>query len=577
MKRFTLGALLAGVTAVAIVAGAVATGDAHGTKLDTVSVQLLSFNDYHGNLEPPSGGGGRIGSVDAGGVEYFATHIANLKATNPNTLVVGAGDMIGASPLLSALFHDEPSIESLNAAGLQVTSVGNHEFDEGASELLRMQNGGCHPKDKCQDGTPFEGAKFQYLSANVFLIPNAKDKAAAKKAKKVARAKPLLPPFTVKEVGGVKVGFIGMTLEATPTIVTPAGVAGLRFYPEAYMANYWAQNLRKQGVKTIVVLIHEGGFQIAAGGINECRGISGPIVKITELMSNDIDVVVSGHTHSAYNCRLGTKLVTSASSFGRLITDIDLTIDRATGEVVTKLATNKIVTRDVAKNAEESAILTKYKNLAAPLANKVIGRISADITRTENAALETSLGDVIADAQLAATKAPDKGGAVVAFMNPGGIRADFTFNQQSGGEQPGQVTFGEAFTVQPFSNTLVVKTFTGAQIKNLLEQQFDNGGPGRTRVLQVSNGFTYSYNASRPAGSRVDASSIKINGTTVVTTTRYRVTMNSFLAFGGDNFTVFNEGTDQLGGEVDVDALVAYFAANPTVAPGPQNRITKTG
>jgi len=577
MKRFALAGTLAAATAVALFVGAIATGDAEGQKLDTVNVQLLGFNDYHGNLEPPAGGGGRIGSVDAGGVEYFATHIANLKATNPNTIVVGAGDMIGATPLLAALFHDEPSIESLNAAGLQVTSVGNHEFDEGAAELLRMQNGGCHPKDKCQDGTPFEGAKFQYLSANVFLIPTAAEKAAAAKMKKTARAKPLLPAFTIKEVGGVKVGFIGMTLESTPTIVTPAGVAGLRFYPEAYMANYFAQNLRKQGVKTIVVLIHEGGFQIAAGGINQCLGISGPIVKITELMSNDIDVVVSGHTHAAYNCMLGTKLVTSASSFGRLITDIDLTIDRTTGDVVTKTATNRIITRDVAKNAEETAILTKYKNLSAPLANKVIGRITTDITRTENAALETALGDVIADAQLAATKAPAKGGSVVAFMNPGGIRADFTFNQQSGGEQPGQVTFSEAFTVQPFSNTLVVKSLTGAQIKNLLEQQFDNGSPGRTRILQVSNGFTYSYNASRPAGSRVDAASIKINGTLVSPSAKYRVTMNSFLSFGGDNFTVFNEGTEQLGGEVDVDALVAYFAANSPIAPGPQNRITRTG
>ncbi len=577
MRRFGLAALLLAATAVVLLAGAIATRDAEAQKLDTVNIQLLGFNDYHGNLEPPSGGGGRIGSIDAGGVEFLATHIANLKATNPNTIVVGAGDMIGASPLLSALFHDEPAIESLNAAGLQVSAVGNHEFDEGAAELLRMQNGGCHPKDKCQDGTPFEGSKFQYLSANVFLIPTAAEKAAARKKKKTARAKPLLPPYTIKEVGGVKIGFIGMTLEGTPTIVTPEGVAGLRFYPEAYMANYWAQNLRKQGVKTIVVLIHEGGFQIAAGGINECRGISGPIVKITELMSNDIDVVVSGHTHAAYNCDLGTKLVTSASSFGRLITDIDLTIDRATGDVVKKIATNRIVTRDVAKNAEETAIVTKYKNLSAPLANRVIGRITADITRTENAALETALGDVIADAQLAATKPPAKGGSVVAFMNPGGIRADLTFNQQSGGEQPGQVTYGEAFTVQPFSNTLVVKTMTGAQIKALLEQQFDNGGVGRTRILQVSSGFTYSYNASRPAGSRVDAASIKINGTTVAPEARYRVTMNSFLAFGGDNFTVFNQGTDQLGGEVDVDALVAYFAANSPIAPGPQNRITKTG
>ena len=579
MRRFALAALLTAATGVALLVGAIATGDAEGQKLDTVTVQLLGFNDYHGNLEPPSGSGGRIGSADAGGVEYFATHIAQLKATNPNTIVVGAGDMIGASPLLSALFHDEPSIESLNEAGLQVTAVGNHEFDEGATELLRMQNGGCHPKDKCQDGTPFEGSRFQYLSANVFLLPTAAEKAAAAKSKKPKpRAKPLLPAYTIKEVGGVKIGFIGMTLEGTPKIVTPSGVARLRFYPEAYMANYWAQNLRKQGVRTIVVLIHEGGFQIAAGGINQCLGMSGPIAQIAEMMSNDIDVVVSGHTHAAYNCMFGSKLVTSASSFGRLITDIDLTIDTATGDVVTKTATNRIITRDVAKDAEETAIVSKYKTLSAPLANKVIGRITGDIVRATNAAGESPLGAVIADAQLAATKPANKGGAVVAFQNPGGIRADLVASQITGGEAPGEVTYSEAFTVQPFGNTLVVKTMTGAQIKLLLEQQFDNPIKGDKRILAVSAGFTYSYNQSLPAGSRIDAASIKINGVTVVAGTSYRVAMNNFLADGGDNFPAFTQGTNPLGGEIDLDALTAYFAANPNgVAPGPQNRITKTG
>ncbi|MDX6399200.1 MAG: 5-nucleotidase [Gaiellaceae bacterium] len=579
MRRIALVGMLAVATAAALVVGAIATGDAEGQKLDTVNVQLLAFNDYHGNLEPPSGSSGRIGSTDAGGVEYFATHLAQLKATNPNTLIIGAGDMIGASPLLSALFHDEPSIESLNEAGLQVTAVGNHEFDEGAAELLRMQKGGCHPKDKCQDGTPFEGSKFEYLSANVFLLPTAAEKAAAAKGKKPApRSKPLLPAYTIKEVGGVKIGFIGMTLEGTPKIVTPSGVAGLRFYPEAYMANYWAQNLRKAGVQTIVVLIHEGGFQIASGGINQCVGMSGPIVQITELMSNDIDVVVSGHTHAAYNCMIGSKLVTSASSFGRLITDIDLTIDRATGDVVSKLATNRIVTRTVAKDPEETAIVSKYKNLSAPLANKVIGRITGDITRTANDAGESALGDVIADAQLAATKPENKGGAVVAFQNPGGIRADLIASQVTGGEGPGQVTYSEAFTVQPFGNTMVVKTMTGAQLKTLLEQQFDNPAKGEKRILAVSTGFTYSYNQSRPAGSRVDAASIKINGVTVAAGTSYRVAMNNFLADGGDNFPAFTQGTNPLGGEIDLDALTAYFAANPNgVAPGPQNRITRTG
>jgi 5'-nucleotidase len=576
VKPFALIAVL--VAALATAAGIV-TRDAEGTKLATTTIQLLSFNDYHGNLEPPSGSSGRIGTTDAGGVEYFATHLANLKATNPNTAIVGACDMSGASPLLSGLFHDEPSIESLNIAGLEVTSVGNHEFDEGHAELLRMQNGGCHPTDKCQDGDPFEGAKFQFLSANVWKQPTAAEKAAAKKAGKAApRAKPLLPPYTIKTIGGVKVGFIGMTLEGTPSIVSPSGVVGLKFYAEAYMANYWAQNLRKAGVRAIVVLLHEGGFQTAGSDINGCAGMSGPIVGITNQMSPDIDVVVSGHTHTAYICNIGTKLVTSAASFGRLITDIDLTIDTATGEVVSKSAINRIITRTVPKHPQETALIEKYQRLAAPIANRVIGRITADITRTTNAAGESALGDVIADAQLAATKPANKGGAVIAFMNPGGIRADFTFNQQSGGEQPGEVTFGESFTVQPFGNSLVVKTMTGAQIKTLLEQQFDNPARGQMRILQVSAGFSYSYDARRAAGDRVDASSIRLNGTTLGANTAYRVTMNSFLADGGDNFPAFTLGTNTLGGEVDTDAVAAYLAANPNgVAPGPMNRITRLG
>lgn len=577
------------VALVVAVAGGAVSADAEAQQLDTVDVQLLGFNDYHGNLEPPSGSSGRIGSTDAGGMEYLHTHLQQLKATNANTAIVGAGDMIGASPLLSGLFHDEPSIESLNLAGLQVTSVGNHEFDEGSAELLRMQNGGCHPKDGCQDQTPFAGASFEFLGANVFLAKKydaalwkTSQETATKQPGKPdangkAKSAPLLPAYTIKTIGGVKVGFIGMTLEGTPSIVTPTAVAGLTFYPEAYMANYWAQNLKKQGVSTIVVLLHEGGVQTQGSAINGCAGMSGPIVGIANQMSPDIDVVVSGHTHAAYICNIGTKLVTSAASFGRLITDVDLTVDRATGDVVKKSARNVIVTRTVPKAPEQTQLIERYQRVAAPIANRVIGRITADITRTPNAAGESALGDVIADAQLEATKPANKGNAVVAFMNPGGIRADFTFNQQSGGEAPGQVTFGEAFTVQPFGNTLVVKTMTGAQIKTLLEQQFDNPSVGADRILQVSAGFTYSYNRSAPRGSRVDAASIKINGVTVNPTQGYRVTMNSFLADGGDNFAAFREGTNTLGGEVDTDAIVAYFAARSPVAPGPQNRIVRTG
>lgn len=605
MKQLQAGLLLAVAFALTIgVTLANARTDSSGAAAAPVSVQLLSFNDFHGNLEPPSGSSGRIGTVDAGGAEFFATHLSRLKATNSNTLVVGAGDMIGASPLLSALFHDEPTIESLGLAGLQVTSVGNHEFDEGSAQLLRMQRGGCHPTDGCQDGDAFAGAQFQYLSANVEVVVTAQQRAAYNKAlakhRKAVKAKAkackasksskackrkltkpkapqtrsLLPPYSIKTIGGVKVGFIGMTLEGTPQLVTPSGVAGLAFRDEAQTANRFVPVLKRLGVETIVVLIHEGGF--TTGTFNDCVGISGPIVDITSAFSDEIDVVVSGHTHQAYNCTIDGKLVTSAGSFGRIITDIELTIESSTGEVTAKSATNRIVTRDVPRDSAQTALINKYKAIAAPLANRVIGSITADITRAQNAAGESALGDVIADAQLADTRPANKGNAVVAFMNPGGIRTDLIFSQISGGEQPGQVTYGESFAVQPFGNTLMTMTLTGAQIDTLLEQQWSGvGNTAAPKVLQVSNGFTYTWDASRPIGDRVVAATIRIGGTAVSATGSYRVTVNSFLADGGDGFAVLRDGTNRLGGAVDTDALEAYFRANSPVPPGPRNRITR--
>ena len=605
MRKLQVGLLLAVAFALSVgVTFAGARRDATRGAAAPVSVQLLAFNDFHGNLEPPSGSSGRIGTVDAGGAEYFATHMSRLKATNANTLVVGAGDMIGASPLLSALFHDEPTIESLGLAGLQVTSVGNHEFDEGSAQLLRMQRGGCHPTDGCQDGDAFAGAQFQYLSANVEVVVTAAQRAAynrtvarhrnALKAKanacktsksskacrrkltrpKAPQTKNLLPPYSIRTIGGVKVGFIGMTLEGTPQLVTPSGVAGLAFRDEAQTANRFVPVLKRLGVETIVVLVHEGGF--TTGTFNDCTGISGPIVQIASAFNDEIDVVVSGHTHQAYNCTIDGKLVTSAGSFGRVITDIDLTIESTTGEVTAKTATNRIVTRDVPRDSAQTALIQKYQRIAAPLANRVIGSITADITRAQTPAGESALGDVIADAQLADTRPANKGNAVVAFMNPGGIRTDLVYNQISGGEQPGQVTYGESFAVQPFGNTLMTMTLTGAQIDTLLEQQWSGAGnTAAPKVLQVSNGFTYTWDASRPIGDRVDPATIRINGTPISTSASYRVTVNSFLADGGDGFAILREGTNRLGGAVDTDALEAYFRANSPVAPGPRNRISR--
>ena len=542
---------------------------------NTVDVQLLAFNDFHGNLEPPSGANGRIGSIDAGGVEYFATHLARLKSNNPNTLIVAAGDLVGASPLLSGLFHDEPTIEAMNAVGLDVSSVGNHEFDEGWAELYRMQHGGCHPVDGCRDHTPFAGAAFQYLSANVFVNPHKADKILLDEAAvnvPGTGSRTLFPAYAVKEIGGVKIGFIGMTLKGTPQLVQPTGVAGLTFKSEADTANKLIPILKKQQVRAIVVLVHEGGTPTGSD-FNGCPGVSGAIVEIADRIKDDVDVIVSGHTHQAYNCTFDKKLVTSAASFGRLITSIDLTIDRATDEVVSKTARNVIVTRDVPKSASQTAILDRYRPLYEPIANKTVGTIARDITRAPNTAGESGLGDVAADAILEATRDGASGGAVLAFMNPGGIRADLTRTPALRPDAPSPVSYSDVFNVHPFQNRLVVKTFTGDTIRKVLEQQFDNRAPDNDMMLQVSDGFTYSYVRTKPRGSRIDPPSMMLGGRRLDAKQKYRVAITDFLSDGGDNFTVFTQGTEPFVAGADVDALAAYIGRHSPAVPGPRNRI----
>jgi 5'-nucleotidase len=553
------------MTLVLVLVATLAVVPAGAKPSGTVDVQILALNDFHGNLLPPTGSSGRVGTIDAGGVEYLATHVNNLRALNPNTVVVSAGDMVGASPLLSALFHDEPTIEAFNLIGLDFNAVGNHEFDEGWHELVRLQEGGCHPVDGCQDGDDFAGANFQFLAANVVRQDNGKT---------------IFPAYKIRSFGSAKVAFIGMTLEGTPLIVTPSGISDLNFLDEAETVNALIPELKAKGVETIVVLIHEGGAQNVNTDpttINQCNGISGPIVDIVNNLDDEVDVVISGHTHQPYNCVIDNKIVTSAFSFGRLVTKIDLSIDRETDEVVKMSADNRIVTRVVAKDSLLTALIAKYNAIAAPLANRVIGSITANITRTNNAAGESALGDIIADGQLEATTPAELGGAVVAFMNPGGIRADLTYAGSPAGEGDGNVTYGEMFTVQPFGNSMVTMTLTGAQIERVLEEQFKGCvvGTNSDRILQVSGGFTYSWSLSAAPCNKVDPASITLNGEVIDPAASYRVTVNSFLADGGDSFPTLKLGTDRLGGAVDTDAFEAYFKAHSPVAPGPQNRITR--
>ena len=540
-----------------------------GTQL---AVKLIAFNDFHGNLEAA----GRNP-----GVARLATVIDGLRAENPLHAVVSAGDLIGASPLLSALFHDEPTVEAMNRIGLDFNAVGNHEFDDGREELLRMQRGGNHPTDPntglgladdLKDGH-FAGADFAFLAANVV---------------DTASGQTLFPAYRIKEFLGHKVAFIGMTLEGTPTIVSPSGVAGLTFKDEADTANALIGRLRQQGVRAVVVLIHEGG--VTTGGANSCEGVSGPIVDIVGRLQGEVDLVVSGHTHRAYNCLLPNRdgqpvRVTSAGSFGGMVTDIDLTLDTRSRDVIAVSADNRTIPNDdtVAQSPTLTPLLANYTALADGPRRRVIGRITATLSRASTPAGESALGDVIADAQLAATDDAGLGGAQIAFMNPGGIRADLPFSAP--GKADGDVTYGEAFTVQPFGNSLVTLTLTGAQVHTLLEQQFTGctagypadappAGQPFNRILQVSGGFSYAWQEKGTPCDNVDPASIRLNGAPLDPAGAYRVTVNSFMADGGDQLYVLRAGTARLGGAQDLDALEAYFTANPAgVSPGPQDRI----
>ena len=524
-----------------------------------IDLRILAINDFHGNLLPPPGGiriadpddNTRKINVPAGGAEHMATLVKQLRQGTRNTIFVAAGDLIGASPFLSAMFHDEPTIESLSMMGLEVASVGNHEFDEGKVELLRMQNGGCHPTDNCQGPHPFLGARFHYLAASTI---------------ETASGKTIFPPYEVREFDGIRVAFVGLTLKGTPNLVSPVSVAGLEFRDEADTVNALVPELKAQGIAAIVVLIHEGGFP--AGDYDECPGISGPIVDIVRKFDRAVDVVISGHTHQAYVCAIDGRLVTSGDKYGTIVTTIDLKLDPATRDVVSARADNVIVrTGAYAKDPEQTALLASYDKFAAPIANRLAGSITQTLSRTPNDAGESPLGDIVADAQLAATSADNNGGAVIAFTNPGGVRTDIPKKEQGG------VTYADVFASQPFRNQLVTLTLTGMQIKNMLEQQWLD--PKRPRVLQVSKGFNYAWDNAKPYGDRIIADRMSLHGQRIDPATSYRVTVNNFLAVGGDGFTVLKEGVAQQFGVYDVDALYAYFQANSPIGPAPVDRIVR--
>ena len=532
-----------------------------------VPIQLLSFNDYHGHLEatdPALPSKWDPSQSPTGGVEYLSATVKALRAEvgDSNSLTVAAGDLIGGSPFLSGMFHDEPSVESLETLGLDVSSVGNHEFDEGSAELLRMQHGGCHPEDGCYfPEQPYDGASFTWLAANVV---------------KKSNGKPLLAPVAVRAVKGVQIGFIGMTLEATPTLVNPAGVASVDFKDEIETANAQAAALKKRGVNTIVVLIHEGG--VNPSGINSCTGVSNPILAIAQGITHDVDAIITGHTHEPYICQIPDaggvpRLVTSAASYGQVVTETTLVVDKATGEVdrSASVAENHLVLRSIGKDPAETAVIAKWNTLAAPMAARIVGSHVEDILGDSNGnrGIETPMADLVADAWLYGTASAANGGAQIAFQNVGGTRASFRVNSTPNGEQPGQITYAEAYTVVPFSNVMVTIDLTGDQLRQALEQQFVPTRGRQYLALGVSAGFSYAWDALAPQGSKVVPGSMTLNGVPMLPTATYRVALPNFLADGGDDFLAFKAGTNRLGGGEDLAMLVSSLQSHPGLtAPG---------
>ena len=602
MKRSLIYALLVWFYLLAVAPSSYAqTLEQTQPSKETVTISLIALNDFHGNILPPSGSvlapdaANPAGTrVSAGGAAYLSTLVASLKRQNPErTLVVAAGDMVGASQLSSGLFHDEPTIEVLNHIGLDISSVGNHEFDRGTRELLRLQHGGCFPpsmdgnagligRDTCMNQGQFTGARFHYLAANVRV-----------KATGIT----LFAPYEIRVLDGVKVGVIGLTLRDTPSMVVPSGVAGLEFEDEVSTINSLVPVLKSQGVTVIVVLIHQGGQTTARTVLDKsCPGLSGEIVALADRLDLAVDVVVSGHTHQEYVCtRPSGLLITQTGYYGRLVTKIDLTVNRASGKVSAKDGNNMIVVndqilKDLSGNAvalprqlsvlspdpEVGALVRRYGDLSATISDVVVGRIAAPLDRQTNAAGESSLGAVIADAYLAGASSADGASrpAQIAFTNPGGIRSDLT-NSLS-------VSFGQLFNVLPFNNTLTSMDLTGQQIVRLLEQQWERSS-GRGVVLSVSAGFTYTWDSSSPAnapkgqGHRVVPGSLMLNGKPLLPDQHYRVVTNNFLADGGDGFTVFQQGKNRQTGDVDSAVVKLYFAIKGVVPVPKLGRIQTIG
>ncbi len=523
---------------------------------DEIHLRLLGFNDLHGSLEGPNGQVPVDGEmVDAGGVAHMATLLEEKRGEAHFTTTVAAGDIIGASPLLSALFYDEPTIEAMRLIGLDLASVGNHEFDQGVDELMRIDEGGCHEDEECVEGDEYDGASFPYLAANVRWNDNDET---------------ILPPYTIRSYGGIDVAYIGMTLEDTPSVVIPSAIEDIYFEDEVETMEYYLPQMLDEGADAVVLVIHEGGTHSGEiNDINDCNDLQGPIVSIAEGMPEEVVAILSGHSHVPYVCDIDGLPVTQAGSSGRIVTTIDLLFDAASGEVVESDARNRAVSSDLEPNPQVADHVAHYLALSESRTQRVVGQITEDLPRGPRPEAGTSpIGRLIADAQLAATD--EVSGAQIAFMNPGGVRDGLHFDEDSDGD----VTYEALHTIQPFSNLLITMDLTGAQIHQMLEQQFNDGD--RDHIMAVSSGFQYTYDPEGPYGDRVDADSLSLHGEPIDPEGTYRITVNNFLADGGDGFAVLNEGTNRVGGQIDLEALVDYVEANSPIEPPQDQRIFTT-
>jgi len=533
-----------------------------------VEIQILAFNDFHGNLQTPDAveiadPDGTKHKVLTGGAAHLAAALAGLRAGRAYTMTVSAGDTIGASPLISAYYLDEPTIDAMNLLGLELNSIGNHEFDRGADELKRMQAGGCLKFTRRLPCAvePFGGAHFRYLAANVVQ----------------ADGSTIFPATAIKRfdtpAGPITIGFIGETLKGTEHLVTPSGVRGLTFKDEVETANALVPQLKAQGADTIVLLIHQGGKTPTFTAGNSCDGLYGEILPILPKLDPAITTVVSGHTHWAYICR-GTpqigagRLLTSAGKYGYFVTDLRLEFDPATHRLVGQDARNITVGNgERGVDMAEKALVDRYAAAVATIGSRVIGRLTAPAPHALDDS-ESPAADLIADSMLAATRGPDQGGAQLALVNATGVRVDLP---------GGDVRYEQAFAMMPFGNNLVVMTLTGAQLEGALEQQYSQAiraGLTRPSALAPSDGFTYAIDMAKPAGSRV--TDVRLNGKPIDPAASYRVAVNNYLASGGDSLSAFTAGTELTDrGIIDLDALVEWIAPGRT--PPAPNRIHLIG